>query len=182
MFRKILLAMVVGTGLSGGANLARAGDKNQDVQKLFDEEGKLRDAKKYEEAIAVLDKLLLLDPKNSYAWSEGAYIFNEMEKYDAAVQAGEKALELNVDNSDAWRELGYALMKLKRHADANKALTSAIEKNPRNWFAYTYLAENYEKQGKFTAATDTRDRMAKEKKRAEMEAAKKNAEKDDSQK
>ena len=28
MFRKILLAVVVGTGLFGGANLAQAGDKN----------------------------------------------------------------------------------------------------------------------------------------------------------
>jgi predicted Zn-dependent protease len=136
---------------------------NQKVQKLFDVYCKLRDGKQLDEAIKVLDDILVIDPTNTYVWSEGAWIANERNQFAVAVQAAEKALECNPDNSDGWRELGYALMKLKRHSDATKALAAAVQKNPKNWFAYDYLAENYESVGQFTLARQVRDKKASEK-------------------
>lgn len=169
MLKKIILAVAVGT-MALASSTARADDSNPapkdkkaTVKELFDKYTKLRDSKKYDEAITVLDAILKVEPNNTYAWSEGAWILNEMNKFDGAVQAAEKSIEANLENSNAWRELGYALMKLKRHADAEKALNTAIEKNKQNWFAYDYLAENYEKVGKFSKASEVRTRKAKEK-------------------
>ena len=160
MFKKMLAVVVIGFGFAAGA--ANAAENTPKIDKLFKKAAELRDEKNYAEAIKVLDEIIKLDPQNSFAWSEGAWIFNEQGKHDIAVQAAEKAIEINLDNSDAWREMGFALMRQKKHADAAKALASAIEKNRQNWFAYDYQAENYEKQGKFKLAQETRAAKAKE--------------------
>jgi len=187
MFRKILLALVVGTGLFGGANAAQAGDVDPEIVKMFDEERALRGEKKYDEAFAVLDKILLKEPKNAsitnFVYSERAWIYNAQEKYDLAIAECEKALSLNSRNSEAWCEYGYALMKLKRYDDAAKMLSTALEKHPRNWDAYAYLIELHEAQGQFLEAADVRSRKAQEVKLAlKEEAAKKDAAKKDATK
>src|SRR5207247_49374 len=86
MFKKMLVAVVVGMGLLAAAGTARA--EKSEVQKLFDKYSELRDAKKYTEAIAALDEVIKLDPKNPYSWSEGAWVFNEMQKHGESGKFG----------------------------------------------------------------------------------------------
>lgn len=159
MLKHLVVAAVAAAGLVAGAGAARADEKKDKVVELWKKYSDLRDAKKYDEALAVVDEVQKVAPKNQYVWSERGFIFNEQEKYAAAVEACEKGLELDVDNSNAWRELGYALMMLKRHDDAAKALATAIEKDPRNWHAHDYLIQNYEKSGKFALAKKAKERL-----------------------
>ena len=165
MTKNILVAAVLGVGFLAGT--AGAADKSE-VQQLFDKYSGLRDAKKYDEAIKVLDEVVKAAPKNAYSWSEGAWIFNELKKSDAAVQAAEKANEVDVNHSTGWRELGYALLKQGKHQDAIKALATAVEKDRKNFHAYGYLADAYEGVGKFGMARETRERLEKEKAAAKV--------------
>ncbi len=171
MFRKILLAVVAGIGFCGSTSIAQAGDAKQQVQELFNEEAKLRDSKKYVEAMEVLKKILEVEPRNSWAFSEAAWLLNENKQYELAMAHAEQAIEFNINNSDAWRELGYSLMMLNRYSEASKALTTAVQKNPRNWHAHDYLIESYEKMGKFNAAATARASRDSELAKARAEEA-----------
>jgi Tfp pilus assembly protein PilF len=156
MMTRILTAVVVGTVVLAGGATATAGN-TPEVNRLLRKADQLKQDKDYQGAIKVLDQVLAADPGNADAWTEGAWIFNEMGKYDIAVQAADKALATDPDHSGAFREKGFALLKQKKYKDAAKALSTAIDKNEKNWHAYDYLAEALEKLGEYDLADKVRD-------------------------
>jgi len=106
---KFILTAVLLAGFAFNG-MAQAAEKSE-VQKLFDKYTPLREAKKFDEAVKVLDEVIKLAPDNPYPWSEGAWMLNEQKRYDVAVKAAEKSIEVKATHSHGWRELGYALMK-----------------------------------------------------------------------
>lgn len=168
MLKQLAAAFVVGLGLLASGGAARADDRKvEQVKALWPMYEELRDGKKYAEAITVLDEILKLQPKNTYAWSEGAYIFNELGQHDAAMKCSRKSIDFDANNASGWRELGYALMMKEELDDAAVALATAIQRDSRCWHAYDYLAQTYEKQGKFASARKTRAAKAQEMEKAQ---------------
>jgi predicted Zn-dependent protease len=154
MFKTLLTAVVVAVVF--GAGSANAGDNTPQVNKLLKKAYSLREDKKYDDAIKVLDQVLAIDSGNADAWAEGAWIFNEQGKHDIAVKAANKALDTDSDHSNALREKGYALLKMGKPKDAAKCLYSAIESNKKNWTAYDYLAQAMDNLGEKKLAREVR--------------------------
>lgn len=155
---KITLAAACVAVLAGAAVADERKPDGKQLQALFDKYSGLRDAKKYDEAKAVLDEVAKIAPANPYPGSETAWMHNERKEYAEAVKAAEKSIALSAGHSDGYRELGYALLKLGKKTEAVKALSTAIEKNLKNLFAYDYLADAYDAIGDRAAAAETRNR------------------------
>lgn len=155
---KLTLAVA---GVAVLVSAVAADEKKPDAKQLqapFDKYSGLRDAKKFDEAKAVLDEVAKIAPTNPYPGSEAAWMHNERKEYAAAAKAAEKSIALNAGHSDGYRELGYALLKQGKKTEAVKALATAIEKNAKNLFAYDYLADAYDAIGDREAAAETRNK------------------------
>jgi hypothetical protein len=120
--------------------------------------------KEWDAAIRSYLKVVDLDRRNLKAWTELAWLFNEVKKYNEAGGAALIAIEIDEDSSDAWRELGYALLKKEDFEKAAKALVQAIKLNEKNWGAYGYLAEALRKLGR----DDLADEVLKQRKRLQQ--------------
>jgi tetratricopeptide (TPR) repeat protein len=80
-----------------------------------------------EEAIAIIDKAIQLDPKNFQAWREKALDYYVLGKYNESLAAYEKVIELGPENAFAWKGKGDALKALGRQTEADSAFTKAKE-------------------------------------------------------
>ena len=90
---------------------------------------------KYEEAIEAFDKVIDMDPSNSYAWNNKGYALNNLGRYEDGLQAFAKALEMDHNNIDAWNNKAWALNNLERYEDALLASEKALEIDPNNFLA-----------------------------------------------
>jgi predicted Zn-dependent protease len=165
MFKRILIAAFLSTMTFNGA--LKAGD-SPEVEELFRTANQQVKAKQYEKAIDTINLILSIDDEYTDAWAQGAWILNEQKKYPQAASAAAKAIKLNPNHSMAWRERGYALLNDNKYKEGCVALFAAIDKNPKNWTAYDYLANAFEKKGDVKLANDVRVLKASEQAKTEQ--------------
>ncbi|MCX6689189.1 MAG: tetratricopeptide repeat protein, partial [Methanoregula sp.] len=72
------------------------GDSDPDI--LFKKGSDLVRNKKFDEALAVFDEVLLFDPSNDMAWVAKGVIFTHQQKFEDAVQSFNQALLINPTN------------------------------------------------------------------------------------
>jgi tetratricopeptide (TPR) repeat protein len=75
----------------------------------------LRDAKRYEEAIASYDKALEYKPHDYWAWYWRADILDILGRYEEAIASYDKALEDRPTDYWAWCHKGSVLRQLDRY-------------------------------------------------------------------
>jgi tetratricopeptide (TPR) repeat protein len=87
----------------------------------------------WEEAIAVDNQILEIEPNNSWTLSQKAFLLGNMAKWEDAVIAIDQALskETAIDKiDDLWRVKGYALIQLGRSEEAIEAIDNYISLVP----------------------------------------------------
>lgn len=112
-------------------------------QSLFDKAQQGLNAKKYDQAITSLQKLLESDPQDFQAWTELGTAYLLSEKNDEAEKAYLRATEVRPSFALAQTNLGRVRVSQKKFEDAIGPLTTAIELNPNSADANFYLGEAY---------------------------------------
>ncbi len=83
------------------------------VEDLLERSNALRDNKQYAEAIEVCDRVLRLDPNNSYAYNNKGWALNELGRYKEGFAAYNTALRLDPNNSIAQNNKKIAIENLR---------------------------------------------------------------------
>jgi Flp pilus assembly protein TadD len=99
---------------------------------------------RYEQAIANLEKLLLLDPDNSeYLLLTGEALMYS-ERFSEAVAFFAKVVEIDSKNIRALNNFGASLIRNRQLEDAKDILLYALEVDPENIDVYTNLGSVYQ--------------------------------------
>jgi tetratricopeptide (TPR) repeat protein len=100
----------------------------------------LRDAKRYDEARAFLDKAAEKDPQNADVPYQRGLIELANKNLDGAVTALNKAIELNPKNANAMMNLGVAYQHQRKNAEATAMFRRATQAAPNAPTAWVQLA------------------------------------------
>ncbi len=87
-------------------------------------------AGKFDEAVAALDELIELRPRESMFWVQRAVCQRQRKEFAAALADAEHALTLKEDDASVWEFVGQILKKLDREAEAIPAFNRALELQP----------------------------------------------------
>jgi tetratricopeptide (TPR) repeat protein len=98
---------------------------------------------KYDEALALLDKLLTVDQKDFIAWTELGTIKFKQGRFSEAEKPYQQALEINPSYIVALMNLGKLRMAEKRYDDAITMFNRAVAAHPGSADANHFLGEAY---------------------------------------
>jgi CHAT domain-containing protein/Tfp pilus assembly protein PilF len=88
----------------------------------------LRQLRRYEEAILILNKYIDSNPNCNGGWFEKAECLYGLERYQEALNCADKAIELNAEYDDSWVIRGNILsLFLRRYKEAIECFDKAIE-------------------------------------------------------
>lgn len=116
----------------GGARTVTAYPSDPRVHPLLEKSEPLFQAKKYEEAAAVYQEALKLDPRYYVLWSHLGDCSYFRGDYETALRHYEKALSLDPDDYRLWFFKGNALGRLGRRSAALDAWVTSLVLKPRN--------------------------------------------------
>jgi tetratricopeptide (TPR) repeat protein len=125
-------------------------DTDQQVQEDAERGETYRLAKRYEEALADLDRAIELNPDYAGAIAQRGLSYRDMGRYEEALADLDRAIELNPDYAWAIAQRGQTYRLAKRYEEALADFNRAIELNPNlDWAiaqrGVTYrLAKRYE--------------------------------------
>ena len=85
---------------------------------------------RYEEANALFDKVLEVDPRDEKAWDNKSTSLYSLGRYEEAIFCVDKALLLNPNNKVAWDNKGISLHDLGRYEEAIQCYDKALELDP----------------------------------------------------
>ncbi|MBD1859298.1 MULTISPECIES: tetratricopeptide repeat protein [Leptolyngbya] len=112
----------------------------------------LQSSRKYEEAIAVYRKAIVLDMENSEAYNGLGQALIEQRRIAEAIAAYRRSIEINPQNASAYAGLGNALADRRRNEEAIAAYRRSIEANPKQMMAYAGLGNVLAEQKKIPEA------------------------------
>lgn len=92
---------------------------------------------RFDESLAVYDKLISLDPKWANPWNSKGWALHKLDKNNEAVAAFDEAIKLDPTWSKPWNSKGWVLYKLAKFEEALSAFDKAISLEPKwdkPWF------------------------------------------------
>lgn len=109
------------------ASVSDYSEKQQEIQRLYDEGNELLENNKYGEAHAKWDKLIELDPGNSrYYYLKGLTYHGQL-KFEEALEMYDKAISLDDSYYNYYQKKAYILNNLQRYDEALEAISKACE-------------------------------------------------------
>jgi tetratricopeptide (TPR) repeat protein len=121
----------------------------------FDKGEALTNLKKFDDAIALYNKLISLDPNWANPWNSIGWALQKQGKNDEAVTAFDKATKLKPTWAKPWNSKGWALYKIGKFDEALFSFDKAISLEPKwdkPWFnkgKILYQLENYPEAKQF---------------------------------
>ena len=90
----------------------------------------LRKERRFDEALAMLDRTLAIDPRNSAAWLERGYTLDALRSDEAAAESYRKALSIDPNLAPALGRLADVAAKAGRQEEARAYASRALAINP----------------------------------------------------
>ncbi len=90
----------------------------------------LEQAKRYNEALAVYDRQIQLQPNHPEAWTRRASTLFHLGSHDEAINAYVRAIQINPHNAELWYRLGGVAARLKRYQQAVACFNKATRLQP----------------------------------------------------
>ncbi|MBD2080065.1 tetratricopeptide repeat protein [Leptolyngbya sp. FACHB-17] len=112
----------------------------------------LQQSRKYDEAIAVYRKAIILDMENADAYNGLGEVLTTQRRTEEALAAYRRSININPKNAAAYSGLGNALADRKRLEEAIAAYRRSIDANPQQMNAYTGLGNVLTQQKKISEA------------------------------
>ena len=85
--------------------------------------------KRYDEALALFDRVISLRPSYTFAWFNKSAAFTRLKRFDEALAASEQGLRLNSNFAAGWYNQGLLLSRVYRLDDALDAIDVALSLN-----------------------------------------------------
>ena len=121
------------------------------------EAGLLAYAGRYEDALTAYDWAARVDPHNTKAHENRAYLLGELGRYDEALAACDRAIELDPDRPSANCIRGWVLAKLGRYEEALTAYDRAAKLEPHNAAAHDWRGWLLTELGRYKEALEATD-------------------------
>ena len=109
-------------------------------------------AQRYEVAVALLKRVVELEPKHSDAWLQLGIAYDILRKYDLSEQAFHKQIELNAYDDRAYGGLGSMFFQQDKFEEAIAAFHKQLEINPLDLRAHTMLGAIYSNRHRWAEA------------------------------
>jgi tetratricopeptide (TPR) repeat protein len=116
--------------------------------------GVLLNVGRVEEAAAVIERALALDPETGEALAQRAIIHVVQNRQAQALADARRAVELSPESAAAAIALSYALQAAFQLEEAREVLRAAVERNPEDALAWARLAELEQMFGELGASRD----------------------------
>lgn len=98
----------------------------------------------YEEAEAVIARVLAIEPATAEAWINRGLLRKAQQDFDTALASFDQAIAVDPANADAWSNRGVVLHELGRDEDAIASYQGAIERQPQHHEAWTNQGVAYD--------------------------------------
>jgi tetratricopeptide (TPR) repeat protein len=118
----------------------------------FDEANEHIKKKELQQAKAVLEELLQVEPNHGDALYNLGMIYSELRDPKKAVKSLQRCIELGQDTANVYVGLGYAYSKLGNQNKAKELFLTAIELEPENSYALRNLGALYGKETNYESA------------------------------
>jgi serine/threonine protein kinase/tetratricopeptide (TPR) repeat protein len=89
-------------------------------------------ARRYEEALAVYERVIQMDPRDARAYSNKGSALRKLKRYKEALEAYERALTIEPKSAFVWISKGKIYYSSKRFDEALVAYNHALAINPNN--------------------------------------------------
>lgn len=109
-------------------------------------------AQRYEVAVALLKRVVELEPKHSDAWLQLGVVYGVLRQFDLSEQAFHRQLELNAYDDRAYGALGLTLYQQDKFDDAISAYRKQLEINPLEPRAHSMLGTIFSNRHRWAEA------------------------------
>ncbi len=93
-------------------------ETKESISSLFKQAQAYADNKEYNKANTILQKVIKLQPQNSYEWEKKGFAYNMLLKPREAIEGYQRALELEPDNTEYLKSIADIFSELKDHDSA----------------------------------------------------------------
>lgn len=101
-----------------------------EAQRMVDKGADLYSDGKYDDAIGLFKKAIVLEPQNEMAYYNLGQAYRKRKDYTLARSSYQKAVELKPQDGNAWGELGHMCENLKELAAAEAAYKQSVSLDP----------------------------------------------------
>jgi len=115
------------------------------------------DLGEYDKALAAFQRIIELEPDNSFGYLNTGMVYFQQGKYDQCIPFFQKSLQIQ-PHSMAYSDLGTAFFYLKRYAESVPMFEKAVEMNPNDSMLVGNLADAYRWYNQLDKANATYDR------------------------
>jgi tetratricopeptide (TPR) repeat protein len=91
----------------------------EEMKALFDQGVKWLHHRDFEQAIALFDQVLQLDPNYTEAWNCRGLAFGHLKQYPECMESFDRAIDIQPSNSQALLNKGIALGEWGKHEEAS---------------------------------------------------------------
>ena len=105
------------------------GQEEPDPEAMVEKAGRSIMLRQYDEALALLDEAVELDPNNDRAYLFMAQANIGLKEYETALESYDKALNANSKSDMAWRGKGELLLRELKYDEAQTCFEKAIDLN-----------------------------------------------------
>lgn len=124
---------------------------------LLNQAFSLQELGQLEEALALIEQAIRLDPSSSSAHNNKGSTLRAMGRHEEALAAYEQAIRLNPSSASAYTNKGVLLLVLKRREEALAALEQAIRLDPARAMLYNNQGGILNDLGRFQEALSALD-------------------------
>jgi hypothetical protein len=136
--------------------LARRAGRDLDAA-LYGKGAALVATGRLDEALDVLDRALVVNPRNEIAWVNKGTALTRLGRMQDALRCYNSAIKVNAEYEVAWNNKGNALSRLGRHEWALQCYERAITLDPRYRTAWVNRGFVLAKLGRFEEAAECAD-------------------------
>jgi len=126
--------------------------KRDDAEAYYNSGSKLKDLKRFDDALASFDKAIALRPDYAEAYNSRGIVLANLQRFDDALAGFDKAIALKQDYAEAYNNRGVILQDLKHLEDALASFDQAIALKPDNAWAYNNRGVALQDLKRFDAA------------------------------
>jgi len=128
------------------------------ISDLIQKGGEMLNTSRYDEALVLFDRALMIDSMSVDALSGKGLVLNQLGKYEEAITLFDKVLEINPDFTIALYSKGVTLSNLGKYEEAITWFDKSLEINPHLVDAMYNKADALGELGKYEEALEWTDK------------------------
>jgi len=127
-------------------------DKQRTITELFANSLHAQRKHQYEQSLSYIDKVLLIDPKNSEAWNRKGYVCHICNRLSQAIECYDLAIKYSPKNAVALNNKGGVYLGMEKFQDALLCFNEALLIDPNYKVSWNNQGVTLRQMGNFKEA------------------------------